>query len=255
MRLKEEALSADSPRMFFSQVSAPALTPAQLRSLRCSLNEPLLEAQDLPRGPARAAVVVHEASKGLQLTIAIRSMRTGETVVYGFPDALEGERAQAAALEAALSFCESLGFLFDDEELDPANGAVNPQAFERWREHVGPLGGEPETPLGEELFDPSPEPAAGEEVASAGQELLLEEALEPVPLRGPSLTKFRGSIPAGAPNAKTSPVAPNAAASPAEVVLVTPHGPAVGKVSLVKQRLASEVSIAKVVLLRLLGAF
>jgi hypothetical protein len=104
----------------------------ELRSLRVSLNTPVVAIDDLPVGPAAAAVAVHAAPGGPQLTLALRSVRTGQVVFYA-PDE-EWQPGAAVALDAVLSFAEGLGFLFDEDAL--AAGGDARAATRRWEEFV-----------------------------------------------------------------------------------------------------------------------
>jgi hypothetical protein len=74
-----------------------------LHALYVSLNSPVVSLDQLPAGPASAAIAVH----GDGTTLWIRWARTGTLASFS---------AEARfGLEAALSRAESLGFLFDDE--------------------------------------------------------------------------------------------------------------------------------------------
>lgn len=113
--------------MFQSESSPPVPPDAELRSLRRSLNRPVLAIDELPVGPASAALAIHAGADGPRLTLAVRSARGGR-VVFFRPDAALGAPGDPAlAAEAALSFAEGMGFLFDDDLLergfDPAQAA------------------------------------------------------------------------------------------------------------------------------------
>ena len=107
-------------------------------------------------------------------------MRSGEVVFFGPEEGLGEWQGPELALDAALSFAESMGFLFDDDRV-----AVDPDAAHRlWRGLLeaagqGPLGG------------PTPAPGAPE------PELLWLEDLSPPPAavsRAVALTKFRRAL-------------------------------------------------------------
>ncbi len=92
-----------------------------IRSLHLSLNAPVIAIDELPVGPARAGVALRaHSSGGLHLQIAIRSLRTGEVVAVASDLDSEGLPEEVAAVEAALSYAEGMGFLFDEDEV--ANG-------------------------------------------------------------------------------------------------------------------------------------
>ena len=98
-----------------------------IRSLHLSLNAPVIAIDELPVGPARAGVALRALSDGgLHLQIAIRSLRTGEVVAVASDLDTEGSSEEVAAVEAALSYAEGMGFLFDEDEV--ANGDADSAA-------------------------------------------------------------------------------------------------------------------------------
>jgi hypothetical protein len=123
----------------FSPRKKPLLLVAdRLLALRLSLNTPVVATADLPAGPARAAIVVHGEAGRTCFTVAVRSLRNGDSVLYE----LEGEDPNdasgiAVALDAALSFAESMGFLFDDdlvtERREPVLRAAWRSCARSWR--------------------------------------------------------------------------------------------------------------------------
>jgi len=213
------------------------LVAERLLSLRLSMNTPVVATDELPAGPARAAIAIHSEAGRTCFTVAVRSLRQGVSVLYE----LEGEDVTqrdglTVALDASLSFGESMGFLFDDDMIVDREPATLRRAVARLREIVsapgldvdelsasqpgtgthrvsrsGTHGGEPARDGGESIED--------------GGEILLEEAVEQVPVEpavaesdlpvavaadappaptptpgGPMLTKFRsGPKPAESP--------------------------------------------------------
>jgi hypothetical protein len=146
--------------MFFLRRTRPLeLTAGRMRALRLSLNTPVVATQELPVGPARAAIAIHaEPRGGLGITVGVRSLAGGSVVLYGFEGAVTAGVVNEV-MDAALSFAEGMGFLFDDELVgnDPAS---QEKALVRWREALGSgegtfpdagLEAEPEPVL--ELFD------------------------------------------------------------------------------------------------------
>ena len=102
-----------------------------LRALQISLNSPVVTLAPLPSGPASAAVAVHERGA----TLCVRSLRTGQSAFFTTTEDLVGQAG--VALEAALSFAESMGFLFEDD-LVAARGEAGPgEAARLWRELCG----------------------------------------------------------------------------------------------------------------------
>lgn len=123
-----------------------------LRALYVSLNSPVITVEGLPTGPARAAVALHQAGA----TLSVRCVRTGHVRLFATTEALAGERR--VALDAALSFAESMGFLFDEDEVE-ARGDAGPGAAAR---------------LWQELCGEETEPA-DDGSGDAGAEILLED--------------------------------------------------------------------------------
>lgn len=148
--------------MFFPRSAPLHLTRDQVRGLRLSLNTPVVATEELPIGPARAAILVHEDASGPQVTIGIRSLRASQVALYAFEGDLREESSFAVAVDAALSFAESMGFLFDEDELGAGGAAARARCQGLWRDLLG---------------ESAAVPAAPEEPA---EELLLEELAEDV---------------------------------------------------------------------------
>jgi hypothetical protein len=205
--------------MFFLPRRRPLeLTSKSVRALRPSLNTPVVAAAELPVGPACAAILVHvEPGHGLQITVGVRSLGSGAVALYGFDGPISASVA-GVALDSALSFAESLGFLFDDDVVGD-DEASREKAVLRWDELIGdgtpfqPGDAERETPAelfepdGGELTDPTPEESSSLEPEADAEFELGEAPAEP------ALSKFRVPPPAGAPaeagvrRARKSPVA------------------------------------------------
>ncbi|MGH0033375.1 MAG: hypothetical protein ACQGVC_26610 [Myxococcota bacterium] len=141
------------------------------RALYVSLNSPVVTVDGLPTGPAQAAVALH----GRGATLCVRSVRSGQVEFFTTTEELAGDLR--VALDAALSMAESLGFLFDEDEVALRGDAGPEEASLLWRELCGE-----EAP-----------PAPPEEKPEA--EILLDEQVveEPVKRLPPALvlSKFR----------------------------------------------------------------
>ena len=177
--------------MFFLRRTRPLeLTAGRMRALRLSLNTPVVATQDLPVGPARAAIAIHaEARGGLAITVGVRSLACGSAVLYGFEGAIRSGLV-SEVMDAALSFAESMGFLFEDDRVTLAPA----QARRLWGELLdgcarapGPRSGSamPAATPGPQPPPTSPEPDA--------EELWLEEIAPAVQAvsHAVALTKFR----------------------------------------------------------------
>jgi hypothetical protein len=156
---------AETGRVFFPRSTPLSLTRDHIRGLRLSLNTPVVATEELPIGPARAAILVHDdADGGPQVTIGIRALRAGRTALYAFEGDLREASSFAVAVDAALSFAESMGFLFDEDELGGGGAAARVRCLGLWRELLGEDGAGAVAP---EPAEPGP-----------AEELLLEELAE-----------------------------------------------------------------------------
>jgi hypothetical protein len=116
----------------------------RLRVLHLSLNTPIVAIEEFPVGPARAGIALCEDPEGaIRLEIAVRSLRTGQMIFYAPDEEFDGERN---AVDAALSFAEGMGFLFDEDEIAARGDDGCREAAARWRnlvENVSELAAEP----------------------------------------------------------------------------------------------------------------
>jgi hypothetical protein len=258
--------------MFVPSDSPPPLTPARLRGLRFSLNAPVVTTEVIPAGPARGALLVHRDARGrLGVALCVRSLRTGGVVLYRTDERFDGQSELSVGIDAALSFGESLGFLFDDDELE--KGLAREEALLRWQEFLGNLA---VAPADEEALPLDRVDEVRATHVEEPRELVLEDLAEgdgqararahyfgevdlqdaPVPRSaspepagagepaGVSLTKFRdgqGSEPGPA------------TAEPRDDA--RPRGARLARVRLVKRARAGGSPAAGSVLLRLLGCF
>jgi hypothetical protein len=178
----------------FARQEAPEPARSALRSLRCSLNTPVVVVEDLPAGPATAAIACLRGPAGWRVALAIRSERSGQVVFFGPDDELREWQGQELALDAALSFAESMGFLFEDDRV-----RESPAEARRLWDALLDASGRPRTPLGEGGRAPGAQrPTRTEAAHSAADpdsdgELWLEEVAAVGPLVSASvpLTKFR----------------------------------------------------------------
>lgn len=210
--------------MYFSRQPPPERAAALLRSLHFSLNTPVVAIENLPVGPARAAIALQDLGAGrTSLTLVVRSQRRAQLACFSHEEALESEASTQIALDGALSFAESMGFLFDDDAI-PELGSDGPrEAAAAWNDLLGLVPGESSaaTPDGDgdaletdgdaggnDVLEVDPEPSGGH----APAELWLEElapvaarAASPAPVPAPTpaekpvvlLSKFRRSASAG----------------------------------------------------------
>lgn len=129
---------------------------ASLRNLHFSMNAPVVAIDELPVGPARAAIALLAGDDVARVALAVRSLRAEQTVFFVSGDALDPRREPSEALEAGFSFAERMGFLFDEDEVESGGEADTESARERWHAFHGVDLLEAEHPEGGAGLDPSP---------------------------------------------------------------------------------------------------
>jgi hypothetical protein len=168
--LKPRIGGADTQRMFAARNRPLVLVEDRLLALRMSLNAPVLATAELPAGPARAAIVVHAQGASRCFSIVVRSLRNGDSVIYELEgDDLREDSGWAVALDASLSFGESMGFLFDDEMLVDRRPETLRRGLARLHEILAP----PDVSDDDSQAVSAPETAAVEPT-----EILLEDELD-----------------------------------------------------------------------------
>jgi len=259
--------------MFFPRTSPLSLDESGLHSLRVALNTPILSILELPPGPAMACIAIHAEKGGRRaLTLAISALRGGEVAFFTLDEDLSHDGALPGAIDGALSFAEAMGFLFDDE-LDSATAGQRKQALARWRELVGETkkGSAQASAPAEELVleeavepgeaePPAPPPRRAERPAKVASPPASKASPAPAataPSPGVSLTKFRKRNGATAPrgDGEGASDASRAAQAARKAVLMTPHGPALGRLQLIKRQRSVDAAPAGNWLARLLGSF
>jgi hypothetical protein len=121
--------------MNFSARSAPARPAIELRSLRRSLNTPVLAIAELPVGPGSAVIAAHvDSSDGLlRYTLVVRCERNREVVFFSMREEDFNLSESSVAADAALSLAEGMGFLFEEDSPPISREA----AALIWEEFVG----------------------------------------------------------------------------------------------------------------------
>lgn len=216
--------------MFFSRSHPLDVREEQLRSLRLALNTPELTADELPAGPARAAIAAHQKPDGsVALSVLVRSLGNGALVCWSWDGATEPGTLETA-IDAALSFAEGMGFLFDDDALSSASPEARRRALDHWWELTGwPV---PDAASAEASI----EAGAGRRVQAVALAPATRAAREPLPL-----TKFRRRL---------APLPPQPA-----VPEPKPDGSMLGRLRLVKRARTGEAGERPPLWLRLLGSF
>jgi hypothetical protein len=252
----------------FSSETLP-LSEACLQVLCPSLNAPVLDIDQLPVAPASAAIVVYAEDYGdLALAVGLRSLESGQVALFRHRDPLQSAGEVEVAIEAARSFSEGLGFLFDDDmiALDATTGRH--RALVHWNDLMGSPGLVPDaapagTAGGELLLDDLVEMAQDddaefvleEEACFAGEspeDFTLSEEAEPAPDAEPSLAAATAerleTVPSPTLTKFRKPAPTASAADPA----ATPS--ALGRIPIVKMRQEKDAAKPNASL-RLLASF
>lgn len=183
---------ADKECMFQERLRPVTIGEGSVSAARLSLNAPIVSTPELTAGPARAAIVVVREEGEERVVVLVRALASGRVVQYQMRD--DDLRGQTRiALDAALSFAESMGFLFDDEAVADQPEDFRQRTYARLRELTAVPGAAPRE------RQPEPELEFDEILLGAEEELELDEVLEPGPdLAAPQLSKFRHTAPAAA---------------------------------------------------------
>ena len=260
--------------MYFLLRGTPLdLSADRLRGLRLSLNTPVASIEELPVEPARAAIAIHDEIDGRpNITVGVCSLKSGTAVLFSFEGDLRNHSALTNGIDAALSFGESMGFLFDEDELESDSAEeARSRALDLWLELMGPSSGEseqdpqtsvvpaalpPASPLddsfGAEL--PDDEVLLLEDVADSEDDLPGVRVEQPDGVgsepRVP-LSKFRHCAPSQSLRPSEGEVHPGPKESPPAA-----KGAALGRLKLVKRRkVRGEAPSKPSVIRRLLSSF
>ncbi|MGH0034383.1 MAG: hypothetical protein ACQGVK_05100 [Myxococcota bacterium] len=226
--------------MFRPSSEAPLLTEAGVMGLCASLNSPVLNIEHLPVGPARAAILLFAGEYGgVRIAVGLRSVETGAVAHFAYAGGADDFDGPDRAMDAALTFAEALGFLFDD---DVVTGSGRGEALRVWQELTGEVGSDPVPELELEL-----------DTAVDGELLLDDEAATPAPAQPTSatLTKFRQSP------AQAGPAGEARRAGRPEPAAETTGGSHLGRIALVRRRVSADGprSERPGFLMRILSAF
>jgi hypothetical protein len=260
--------------MYFLARGTPLdLSADRLHGLRLSLNTPVASIEELPVEPARAAIAIHDEIDGRpNITVGVCSLKSGTAVLFSFEGDLRDHSALTNGIDAALSFGESMGFLFDEDELESGlTEEARSRALDLWFELMSPAAGESEPDPEASVVPTALPPASGlgdgleadppdeqvlllEEVADSEDDLPGLRAEEPGGVDSEPqvpLSKFRQCAPSQSPPLSEEAVHPGPKESPAAA-----KGAALGRLKLVKRRKGrGETPSKPSVIRRLLSSF
>jgi hypothetical protein len=198
--LKSASSPADALFMFSLRADPLSLAEAGVHGLCLSLNRPVLNIADLPVGPARAAALLfgHERG-GLSLGLGIWSIETRQSAVFIDRDLVVPGDA-AASLEQATRFGERMGFLFDEDVVEPEEPLTRAWALELWNDLLG-APGEPHNASEDACAAAHP---PGEQAALGMEDLVLDEVVvdgDAPPTTNPEAEIWLDQLSEAAPNA------------------------------------------------------
>ncbi|HUJ28001.1 MAG TPA: tetratricopeptide repeat protein [Myxococcales bacterium] len=96
----------EDPERNFLQVH-----PSRIAALYEGANQPLVQPQGRAAQAARGVVVAMQGQEGFEVVVALNLVETGENVIYAGEPVEQGGLPQA--IEEALNFAESMGFILD----------------------------------------------------------------------------------------------------------------------------------------------
>jgi hypothetical protein len=103
-----------------------------------ALNTPVVNIDALEVGPARAGIMIAaDESSELNLLVRVCLISSGEGVTFKFQGDPTEFRDSAAAIHAALSFSEGMGFLFEEDLLAGGGPAGRQRAIKIWKSLCG----------------------------------------------------------------------------------------------------------------------
>jgi hypothetical protein len=117
--------------MFSASSKTSVAEQGRLRALRLSLNTPVVAIPELPVGPASAGIALRDGPRGQSLCLAVRSVRTGQLVRFMPDEDWDESGGRRLGIDAALSFAEGMGFLFDEDLMCSSEAG---ESERRWAE-------------------------------------------------------------------------------------------------------------------------
>lgn len=144
--------------MFATRSQPLRLDSARLHGLRMSLNAPVVSLSELPAGRARAAILVHREEEIWRVTVAVRSLEDGSVTFYE-PEGRDAEfDTPHQGADSALSFSETMGFVFDEDEFEGADDDGRRRALARCRAFLEPAPAEVPSPDSDAAPEGGPDP-------------------------------------------------------------------------------------------------
>ncbi len=124
--------------MFMPCSDEPLLAESAIVAFCVALNTPVVNIDALEVGPARAGIMIAAGESGeLKLLVRVCLISSGEGVSFKFQGDPAEFRDAPAAIAAALSFSEGMGFLFEEDLLAGGGPAGRQRASKIWKSLCG----------------------------------------------------------------------------------------------------------------------
>ena len=138
-KLKIASDCADVIRMFMPSSTHSAVRENAIVAFCTALNTPVVNIEDIEVGPARAAILLSaDDYGGLSLQVRVSLISSSDGVTFRFQDDPNLLGTHTAAIEAALSFAEGMGFLFDEDLVASGGPSGRGRALRIWSSLIDP---------------------------------------------------------------------------------------------------------------------
>lgn len=132
-KLKGAAILADRMRMFMPCTDAFTVAESSMLAFCAALNTPVINVDGLDVGPARAGILLSAGDYGdFVLVVRVALISNGQGVTFRFQGDPREFGDAAAAVDAALSFSEGMGFLFEEILVAGGPQAGRQRALKIW---------------------------------------------------------------------------------------------------------------------------
>lgn len=119
--------------MFMPTAEDAQIAESAMVAFCATLNTPVVNVEGLPVGPARAGILLSASEYGdLNLWVRVASLSSDQGLTFKFQGDPSDLGAPAQAIEAALSFAEGMGFLFEEDMIAAAGGGDARRAYKVW---------------------------------------------------------------------------------------------------------------------------
>ncbi len=120
-------------RMFMPCQDEPAIPESAIAGFCAALNAPVVNIEMLDVGPARAGIMLAKDPDGvLILLVRVSLLSGGQGVTFKFQGHPGEFGGSAGAIDAALSFAEGMGFLFEEDLLSQGGRSGRSRAHKIW---------------------------------------------------------------------------------------------------------------------------